>query len=1560
MRKLYALLLFALTLTSISAQHVNYNSSKWFWGLNYGGTWHSTDLDNERYNGWGLTLGRSYNYDYGRGLSFDLRGRFLAGQWYGQSGAFDTLNVQDLSFNPVLNPYLNGANQYVHNFRSDIRELNLELVLHAGRLRERTGFDPYIFGGVGLTWQQTWSDVLDTNGIYDYNGLDLSMPAQQQLLGFTDQIYETRLDGLQGNDWAVNWMPSLGFGLAYHKGRFSIGIEHKTTFTMADSFDGLTQADPRLRNDWYHYTSGFFQLHFKGREPKPAPIRDNNQPVTNINNFTQNCPQPVISIVGQPQTSVSVTSILLRFDIANLNNAQEIQLTNQLNQSVPFNFNAQTRRVEALVNLVPGFNRFTITATNACGSKIQAVQIEQVACQLPTVQIMNASANVSTVQQATYALNATLSGHLNNNQIQILHNGMSVNGFNFNPNNGLVQRSINLTPGTNVIRINASNDCGSAFDQISINYDDCRTPQLSWMQPNAPGTTTNVGTLALSAKLNGSTQNGQVLVLHNNIALPNAQLIGNTISANLTLSPGLNTFQVKYTNPCGTDQVNSSINFQNCIPPVISVTSPAINTTLNNAALRLRATVSNVSARNNIKVIINGIEQNTFSYNNQTGQLELNTPLLPWLNTLTITATNDCGSDVETFTYTYDDCQAPTINLQSNLNNSTSNNPIVVSNSSFAVTATLQNMPFQNGISVTNNGSPVAFAFSNGNFNSVQATLSSTIDLQVGLNQIIINAVRSCGQTSKTIFVRYDNCVAPLLTLLQPSANGTTTNVQTLNLLANASNVSSSQAIQVKLNGIAVPFTFANNQISSALSLVTGSNQITLQVSNACGNDSKTIQINYAQCQAPQITTLVSIPNGATTSNSNFVYSATVSNAFANQVQLTLNGQAQNYSFNNNQLSANITLQPGQNVVQLVATNTCGSDIENWIVVYEPCTAPQISNASPAGTLQSTAQVVSLSAQIAQISNANQISLLVNGAPSVFNFQNGNFSTDLLLQTGANNITLSVTNNCGTDVQVWSINYTPCVLPQIAIGNAGLNGSTVATAALALTAQVTALTTDQIIFSLNGQSGLPFALQNQSFSAALNLQPGPNTIVLQGTNNCQRTSQTISVNYVPCEAPQIQFGQAAGPLTNPTMQFSASVSGVSNAQNINLMLNNTVQAFSYQNGTITASLQLSNGTNVVTLAAQNNCGVATQNINYTFSAPCVQPTIEITSPATGFLSVANPNLIVTATVTQITEASAIQVLNNGITQTSGTLFGNQFSIPLVLSAGNNNISLSATNTCGTDTKTREISYQPCSIPQVIYNMDPNGHTTNQSIFTYNAQILNYTSSMTVTFSMNGELLTGFSNNLGNILAEISLIPGLNNLTITVTNECGTLTDTYLVTYDGTGGEGIMTNPSGNKQAEGKQDNLSTPANVNTPAPSAPKPVAPRPAPTPAPAPVAPKPTPAPVAPKPVAPKPTPAPTTPKPVAPKPTPAPTTPKPVAPKPTPAPTTPKPVAPKPTPAPTTPKPVAPKPTTSPAPKPTPAPTPAPAPTKPATPKPSAPEATPKPKPTNQNTNTKGGGR
>ncbi len=1279
MRKLYALLLFVLTVQIANAQQVDYNSSKWFWGLNYGGTWHSTDLSHERYNGWGLTLGRSYNYDYGRNLSFDLRGRFLSGEWYGQSDALTQLTS---SVHPALGAlYSNNAN-YVHNFRSDIRELDLELVIHAGRLRERTGWDPFVFGGLGLTWQQTWADALldSTISIYDYNSLDPQQPAQQQLIGVLDDIYETRLDGLQGNDWAVNWMPSLGFGLAYHKGRFSIGVEHKTTFTMADAFDGLIQTDPRLRNDWYHYTSGFFQIHFKNRAPKPISSRDNN-PINNQSPFIPDCLQP-------------------------------------------------------------------------------------------NVQVINGQINPITVQQSVFLLNASISGHLNNNQVQILHNGMLLNGFNFNPNNGLLQRSINLLPGSNTIRVAAFNDCGSAFDQIMINYDDCLSPQLFWLHPSAPGTTTNQNIFSLNVQLAGSTQNGQLVVLHNNIPVANAQQIGNTISANLVLTPGLNTFQVRYSNACGTAQINSSINFQNCLAPIITVTSPVINTTLNNAALRLRATISHISNRNNIKIILNGLEQTAFTFN-QSGQLELSTQLLSGINTITITAANDCGSDIQTFTYNFNDCQAPIISLQGNLNIASANNPIVVSSPNFTVSATLQYMPSQNGLSVTNNGAPVAFDFTNGNFNSINGSLNATINLQPGLNQIVINAVRSCGQAAQTIFVRYDNCIAPAITLMQPTASGTNTSNQTLALVANVSQVATSQSIQVTWNGTSVPFSWTNNQVTSTINLQQGNNMIEIQATNACGNDTENLVINLVQCQAPQISVNAPIPNGTNTSNSSLNYTAILTNTLANQIQLTVNGQAQNYSFNNNQVSAAITLQPGDNLIQLIATNACGRAIENWHVHYEQCTAPQISNTRPQTNVQNAEQQINVSAQLVGITNPNEISLLVNGAPSVFNFLNGLFSATQQLQPGTNTLALSVTNNCGSAVHVWTFNYQPCVSPQIALANQALNGSTVNSAAIQLSAQVTALTAAQLTLSLNGQSGQPFTLQNQNFSAALNLQIGPNIIVIQGKNVCERTSQTLHINYTPC----------------------------------------------------------------------------------------VQPGVQITSPAAGLFGVSNPNIIVTATVDQITDLSEVQVFNNSAALIGATLVGNQLSTPIVLQAGINNIVITVTNNCGTATQNREIRYEPCAVPEVVYNMGPNNQTVSQPVFTYQALVLNYTASTVITLSMNGLVVTGYSNNLGNLVAELGLNVGQNNIQITATNDCGTLTDSYQVIYDGAGGAGINARPSGNQQQNSKPSFNNTPNKVNVPAPVTPKPVAPKPTPAPT--------TPKPVAPKPVAPKPTPAPVTPKPAAAKP-------------------------------------------------------------------------------------------
>jgi hypothetical protein len=55
-------------------------------------------------------------------------------------------------------------------------------------------------------------------------------------------------------------------------------------------------------------------------------------------------------------------------------------------------------------------------------------------------------------------------------------------------------------------------------------------------------------------------------------------------------------------------------------------------------------------------------------------------------------------------------------------------------------------MPSREGITVTLNGSPQNFTFSNGQ-------LTSNIKLQVGENILIVSAVRNCGTDSKTVSI---------------------------------------------------------------------------------------------------------------------------------------------------------------------------------------------------------------------------------------------------------------------------------------------------------------------------------------------------------------------------------------------------------------------------------------------------------------------------------------------------------------------------------------------------------------------------------------------------------------------------------------------------------------------------------------------------------------------------------------------------------------------------------------------------------------------------------------
>jgi hypothetical protein len=250
--------------------------------------------------------------------------------------------------------------------------------------------------------------------------------------------------------------------------------------------------------------------------------------------------------------------------------------------------------------------------------------------------------------------------------------------------------------------------------------------------------------------------------------------------------------------------------------------------------------------------------------------------LVPGTNTITISSSNSCGSDIETVVIQYDNCKSPIVDITNSTNQT-------VTNSAFNLTANIQNMPTSDGLSLTQNGSPINFSYFNG-------VLTSSVSLVPGINTFKLIASRSCGNSSETIVVNYNDCTAPNITIIHPTASGITVNSASYNFKATISNISNNQQISFKLNGQNQPFVFNNGQLEANISLINRNNAIMVSVNNPCGTDSETTTINLVNCTPPQIT--VSNQNNAslTVTNPTFAYQASITGAANSTIYICCRG----------------------------------------------------------------------------------------------------------------------------------------------------------------------------------------------------------------------------------------------------------------------------------------------------------------------------------------------------------------------------------------------------------------------------------------------------------------------------------------------------------------------------------------------------------------------------------------------------------------------------------------------------------------------------------------------
>lgn len=1430
MRHFYTLIVGLLLTTTLFAQKVDYdNDSRWFWGLNIGATWTKTDVPYKLDLGYGLILGHQFNYNYGRPVSFDLRARYLTGLWKGYGT--DSVNV---SGNPVYSDYTNQGNPVALNFGTRLHELSLELAIHLNRLRERTGWDPYIFGGIGYTWYRAKGDLYGSDGytyLYDSVKIANGTYTQTEIQALTDKKFETNLNSPAGMG---RFMPSVGIGLGYQAGKwFSLGIEHKTTFTMTDNFDGHVQAKGKYKNDWYHYTSFYLRFHIR-RHYDHTTYQDTTvrPPVVTNPEWTQQPERtpPIVNITNPSVTGTTVnsSSYVIKGRIQRVASSSNVIFRQNGNYITNFTFNPSTQEFQSVVTLVPGQNTFELTGTNDFGSDMDQTVINYVreTPTPPVVTYSNPNSNPTTVQTPTFNLTGTVLNVTGKDKITMTLNGNAVN-FNYNGSTRGITATLNLITGSNIVTTTGTNQYGSDSETATIIYQPqqmIQPPVVYFVNPNINPYTVNQNTFTLNADvLNVQDaqhvtfkQNGTI---NNNFAY-NAQT--DKFVSNVILNPGQNVFEVIGTNAAGSASATTIIIFNRIAPkpPIVTITNPGTNPLeTSSSVFNLNATVLNVTQKSQVKVTLNGTNLPNFIYNAGTNGVTETLNLVTGANVVTVTGTNADGSDSKQTTIIY----KPAVIVQPPVVQFTNPNvdPYSTTSSSYNVVASVLNVTNQSGVNVNVNGTNVT------NFTFTNSLASFPVNLIEGANIITVTGTNTAGTASETQTILYRKPVTvqpPVVSFIDPNVNPATSFNATYLVKARVRFVTAANQIVLKINGQAsTNFTYvaSSEMMEFTTGLVNGSNVIEITATNAAGSDSKTTLINY-RAPNPTLPPVVTITYPAANPQTVNVASSNVTATVLNvdnqqQIQVLVNGASVSgftYSTSTKVLEMNTPLILGTNTVKITATNSAGTASDETQIIFrrdeviKPPFVTFINPASPGQVVSNEAYV--MKAHATNVTMQSQIvvkedGLIVNPSFWTFNPVTNEITFNHTLNSGNNIFEVTATNQGGSHTASTSVIYkkieVPCNKPVITFKNPNTQNSTVENAAFALRATVANVTSvNQIEVYLNGnlQAAGTYNASTTEFEKSVSLIEGANSIEIKATNSCGFTSVTTIVIMTPkvdpCVAPDISRMKPASEqliTESETISLSALASNIQQASQIELKMDGSAIPFTYDGGShvLSANVTLTEGTHTIVAYVRNECG--SKQLTWTVTRNvCKPPVVTITtSSAANGATVTSDAFSLSGTVSNAESQENISVIHNG--QNIAFVYNQQTGVITVsrnLVLGANAITIQVVNKCGKDSKTINVLRNDLVVvtPPTIEITSPSitPLETDQSAQTILIATTGVTSASQVSVTLNGVVTNfDFKASSGAVKFNASYVLGTNVIVATAVTAGGTATDTKMVIYN---------------------------------------------------------------------------------------------------------------------------------------------------------------------------------
>jgi FtsP/CotA-like multicopper oxidase with cupredoxin domain/uncharacterized protein YfaP (DUF2135 family) len=655
---------------------------------------------------------------------------------------------------------------------------------------------------------------------------------------------------------------------------------------------------------------------------------------------------------------------------------------------------------------------------------------------------------------------------------------------------------------------------------------------------------------------------------------------------------------------------------------------------------------------------------------------------------------------------------------------------------------------------------------------------SAPVTLAAGVNTITVTATDNAvvPKVSTTVSTVTLNTAATIITVTSPTLVNTAATTITGTTTPPGINTIATVTVAVNNNPPVAATVGAGGVFSAPITLVAGANAITVTTTDSAIPPQVSIKNARITLDTTAAMIAVTTPGLANTAATAITGTVTPGLTAIQSVSVAVNNVAPVTAIvgAGGTFSIPVTLTAGANVITVTATDVTlkqSSVIRNIVL---DTTATLIAVTTPS-LVNAVATTITGTATPPAANNVATVSVTVNnGIPVAATVGAGGiFSAPVTLAAGSNTIMVTATDNA-LPAKV-STTVTTIVMDPTATMIAVTSPPLVNIAATTITGIATppaANTVTTVTVSVNNGTPITAAVgAGGTFSASVTLAAGTNTITVVSTDSALK--QSVMVRNIALDTTATIVAVTTPPLVNnpaTTITGTTTPPAANTVTTVTVTVNNgaPVTATLGAGGTFSAPVTLVAGANTIAVTATDNA--LPPKVNTTVSTIVMDTTatmIAVTTPPV----VNNPATNVTGTTTPPTGgtvASVTVTVNNGTPVTATAGAGGTFTAPVTLAPGNNTIMVTTIDN-GVPPKTS------VAISNIV--MDPTA-----SIVTVNTPPLTNPGTTTVTgtvaagsngvqsVTVNGTPATIGAG--GSFTAPITLTPGTNTITVTVTDTTG--------------------------------------------------------------------------------------------------------------------------------------------------------------------------------------------